>query len=285
MSLRAALALTAALAIAGLIAGAERASAQQALPPSADAASGETAGPPGQLTAGTELLLVRYVDGEFAKAVRAIPAGRKGFKIERNKPVDPQDLSDALRLNGTVCNPGDTVQITRLDFDAHSIRVEINGGGRKHFDWRQHLQIGMGNMGTPPPNYTQPEQPTGGVLVLYFGHQDVPNLSADQLKADLSPFLNFSRHSAAQNWVDTLPPKFQTGIKDHEAVVGMNQDMVIAALGLPDKKVRQWDPEGRETEDWIYGLPPSPSTFVTFEGESVIRIKHYETENASIDAR
>ena len=285
MSLRAAFALTAALVIGGLIAGAQRASAQQALPPSADPASAETAGPSGQLTAGTELLLVRYVDGEFAKAVRAIPAGRKGFKIELNKPVDPQDLSDALRLNGTVCNPGDTVQITRLDFDVHSIRVEINGGGRKHFNWRQHLQIGMGNMATPPPDYTQPQQPTGGVLVLSFNHQDVPNLSADQLKSDLSPFLNFSKHTAAQNWVDTLPAKFQNGIKEHEAVVGMDHDMVIAALGLPDKKVRQWDPEGRETEDWIYGLPPSPSTFVTFEGEDVVRVRHYEIENASVDAR
>jgi hypothetical protein len=287
MSFRAAFALTVALAVSGLIVGAERAVAgtQQAVPPSDNSGPAETAGQSDHLTAGTQLLLVRYVDGEFAKAVRAIPAGRKGFKIERNKVIDPQDLSDALRLNGTVANPGDTVQITRLDFDLHSIRVEINGGGRKHFDWRQHLQFGVGNLGSPPPDYTKPQQPTGGVLVLYFGHQDVPNLSADQLKSDLSPFLDFSKHSAAQNWVDTLPPKFQKGIKDHQAVVGMDRDMVIAALGLPDKKVRQWDPEGHETEDWIYGLPPSPSTFVTFQGENVVRVQHYAMENASADVR
>ena len=143
----------------------------------------------------------------------------------------------------------------------------------------------MGNLSTPPPDYTQPQQPTGGVLIVDFGHQDVPNLSADQLKTDLSQFLDFSKHSAAQNWVDTLPPKFQKGIKNHEAVVGMDHDMVIAAMGMPDKKIRQWDTEGRETEDWIYGLPPSPSTFVTFEGENVIRIAHYAMEDASLDAR
>jgi hypothetical protein len=287
MSLRAAYALTAALAFSGLVISADCASAApQAVVPqtSSVSASSQTAGPPGRLTAGTEILLVRYVDGEFAKAVRAIPAGRKGFKIMLGKPIDPQDLSDALRLDGTVVNPGDSVQITRLDFDAHTIRVEINGGGRKHFDWRQHLQVGIGNMATPDPN-PNPQQPTGGVLVVDFGHQDVPNISADALKQDLAPFLDFSKHSAALNWVDTLPPKFQNGIKQHQAVVGMNQEMVIAAMGLPDKKVRQWDAQGRETVDWIYGLPPSPSTFVTFAGDNVIRVKRYAMEDASMDAR
>jgi len=287
MSLRAAYALTAALVLSGAVISADYANAApQAVVPQASSVSpaDQTAGPSGRITAGTEILLVRYVDGEFAKAARAIPAGRKGFKIRIGKPVDPQDLSDALRLYGTVANAGDSVQITRLDFDAHTIRVEINGGGRKHFNWRQHLQIGMGNMATPDPN-PNPQQPTGGVLVVDFGHEDVPNISADALKQYLAPFLEFSKHSAAVNWVDTLPPKFQQGIKQHQAVVGMNRDMVIAAMGLPDKKVRQWDPEGQETVDWIYGLPPSPSTFVTFVGEKVIRVKQYSMEDASMDSR
>jgi hypothetical protein len=113
----------------------------------------------------------------------------------------------------------------------------------------------------------------------------VPNLNADQLKTDLAPFLDFSKHSAAMNWVDTLPPKFQKAIKDHFAVVGMSHDMVIAAMGLPDKKIREWDDQGRETEDWIYGLPPSPSTFVTFVGENVVRVKQYAMEEVSTNAR
>lgn len=286
MTFRTAYALTAALAFSGLLLGAARAaSPQQVFVPSSSAsAATQPAGHSERLTAGSELLLVRYVDGEYVKAVRAIPAGKKGFKIRLGSPVNPQDLSDALRLYGTVANPGDTVQITRLDFDAHSIRVEINGGGRKHFNWRQHIQFTMGNLASPPPN-PDPQQPTGGVLVVDFGRQDVPNLSADQLKADLAPFLDFSRHSAAINWVDTLPKKFREAIQLHEAVVGMTDDMVIAAMGLPDKKIRQWDEQGRETVDWIYGLPPSPSTFVTFVGESVVRVKRYAMEDASADPR
>ena len=155
MNCRAAYALTAALALAGLIAGADCASAapQQVVQPSSSTAdAAKPMGTSTHLTSGSELLLVRYVDGEFAKAVRAIPAGRKGFKIHLGKTVNPQDLSDALRLYGTVANPGDTVQITRLDFDAHTVKVEINGGGRHHFNWRQHIQFGMGNLSSPPPD-------------------------------------------------------------------------------------------------------------------------------------
>lgn len=284
MTLRVAFALTAALAVTGLVAGAERATDSQQTSSLSSSGAAETAGQSAQLTAGTELLLVRYVDGEFAKAVRAIPAGRKGFKLESKKPVDAQDLSDALRLYGTSANAGDTVQVTQLDFDPHSIRVEINGGGRKHFNWRQHLQFGVGNLSSPPPN-ADPQQPTGGVLVVDFGHQDVPNLSAEQLKADLAPFLDFSKHTAAANWVDTLPPAFRQAIKAHQAVVGMNHEMVIEAMGLPDKKIRQWHENGGETEDWIYGLPPSPSTFVTFAGEDVVRVKQYAMEDASTNLR
>ncbi|MGA9884582.1 MAG: hypothetical protein WBQ34_12760 [Candidatus Acidiferrales bacterium] len=284
MTLRAAFALTAALSVTGLVVGAQRSVAGSQSAPLSSTGTAQTAAQSGHLTAGTELLLVRYVDGEFAKAILAIPAGRKGFKVEPKKPVDPQDLSDALRLYGTVANPGDTVQITQLDFDVHAIRVEINGGGRKHFNWRQHLQFGMGNLSSPPPN-ADPQQPNGGVLVIDFGRQDVPNISAEQLKADLAPFLDFSKHTAAANWVDTLPPKFREAIKTHQAMVGMDHEMVIAAMGLPDKKVRQWDEDGRETEDWIYGLPPSPSTFVTFVGEDVVRVKQYAMEDASANPR
>ncbi|MGH9717811.1 MAG: hypothetical protein ACRD4R_13945 [Candidatus Acidiferrales bacterium] len=286
MNFRATYALTAALAFSWLVVTAECANAapQQPPDPSSSISAAQPAGQSTRLNAGSELLLVRYVDGEFAKAVRAIPAGRKGFRVALGKPVDPQDLSDALRLYGTAANPGDTVQITRLDFDARSIRVEINGGARKHFNWRQHLQIGMGNLSTPPPSLN-PQQPTGGVLVVDFGRRDIPNISADALKRDLASFLDFSKHSAAVNWVDALPPKFRNAIKQHQAVVGMNHEMVIAAMGLPDKKVRQWDEQGRETEDWIYGLPPSPSTFVTFEGASVVRVKNYAMEDASMDHR
>jgi hypothetical protein len=222
----------------------------------------------------SRILLIRYVDGEFAKAVQPLPGGKHGFKVPVGKPIDKQTLSDAVRLYGLAASPGDVVQITAMDFRSHEIVIQINGGGKKHFHLREHLQVGVGNMSTPTPVY-QPAQPAGATLVLDYGHP-VPDMSPDDLKHDLGVFLDFSKqHSAAVNWIDTIPPQFKDAIQDHRAVVGMDSEMVMAAMGRPDHKVRERDPSGIETEDWIYGSPPSKTTFVTFTGDNVIRVKEF----------
>lgn len=236
-------------------------------------AAHQATGPSGPITPQSKLLLIRNVDGEYAKAVRPIPGKKKGFRILVGKPVDPQSLSDALRLWGTAANPGDTVQVTGVDFRSHDILVQINGGGKRHFHWLQHLQISAGPMDPVAPPETPLEDRTGGTLLLDYGHT-LPNLTPEDVKRDLSAFLDFSKqHSATVNWVETLPPQYRQAVQDHRAVVGMDQEMVIAALGRPDKKVREKDAQGRETEDWIYNLPPARTTFVTFVGDTVVRVK------------
>lgn len=228
----------------------------------------------------SRLLLVRFVDGEFARVVQPLPGGKKGYKVPAGKPLDMQRLSDALRLNGTAAGQGDTVQITSIDFRSDQIVLMINGGGKKHFHLRDHLQIGVGGMATTPTpdsqtqSYAQQELP-GATLILDYG-RSIPDMSPDDLKRDLSVMLDFSKQrSAAVNWIDTLAPQFQQAIKDEHAVVGMDSEMVLAAMGRPEHKVRERDAEGNDTEDWIYGTPPSRTTFVTFEGDTVIRVKEY----------
>lgn len=222
----------------------------------------------------TRLEIIRYVSGEFAKAVKPLPGGARGFKIEVGKRFDEKELTNAVRSHGSAANVGDTVQITALEFRSKEILVLINGGGRKKFRIREHLQIGVGGAATPPPN-PDPNNGGGSTLILDYGAR-VPDMSADDLMHDLEPFLDFSkRRSAAVNWVDTLPPQFKQAIEDHEALVGMDHEMVLAALGRPDHKVRERDPDGHETEDWIYGNPPSRTTFVTFAGDKVVRIKKF----------
>lgn len=229
---------------------------------------------PASLGPQTRLEIIRYVSGEFAKAVKPLPGGAKGFKIEVGKKLDDKELTSALRSHGQAASPGDTVQITALEFRAKQILVLINGGGRKKFHLREHLQVGVGGAVTPPPN-PDPHNGGGATLILDYGSR-VPDMSADDLMHDLEPFLDFSkRRSAAVNWVDTLPPQYKQAIQDHEALVGMDHEMVLAALGRPDHKVRERDPEGKETEDWIYGNPPSRTTFVTFEGDKVVRVKKF----------
>ncbi|HEY6902803.1 MAG TPA: hypothetical protein VI216_00745 [Candidatus Acidoferrales bacterium] len=223
----------------------------------------------------SRLLLIRGVDGENAKLVHSLPAGKHGFLLSPGKPLNMQNLKDALRLWGTAAGQGDTIQITGLEFRSKQIRVQINGGGKKHFNWRQHLQIGMGNLSTAPPPDTGPRQPLGGVLILDYG-RPLPDMTPEDLKRDLGVMLDFSKQqSAAVNWIDTIPPKFKQAITDHKAMVGMDEDMVIAAVGRPDHKVRQREPDGKETEDWIYGTPPAKTVFVTFAGDSVIRVKEF----------
>ncbi|HEY0704842.1 MAG TPA: hypothetical protein VGD60_18900 [Candidatus Acidoferrales bacterium] len=228
----------------------------------------------------SRLEIVRYISGEFAKALKPIPSGKKGFRIEVGKKLDETDLRNALHGHPPAAVPGDTVQVTAVEFHPKEIVIAINGGGKGHFNLRDHIQIGMGGGSSGPATATPSElpqqQPVGGTLILDFG-RNVPDMSADDVMTDLQAFLDFSKeHSGAINWIDTLPPQFKQAITDHEALEGMNHEMVLAALGRPEHKVRERDPDGTETEDWIYGTPPARTTFVTFTGDKVIRVKEFD---------
>lgn len=225
----------------------------------------------------SRLAIIRYVDGEYAHVVQPLPAEKDGFRYNVGQPIDAKQLRSSL-LRGSAANPGDQVQITNIEFREKEIVISINGGTKSHFDLRQHLRVSMA--GVPTSTITPANNPAttariGAELVLAYG-KHVPDLTPDQLKHDLSPFLDFGgEHSAAVNWIDTLPPQFQQAIKNRTAVVGMNHDMVVAALGRPDQKVREYDDNGHETEDWIYGHPPEKTMLVTFQADKVIRVHSY----------
>jgi hypothetical protein len=244
-------------------------------PNQAQAASSAPAPPPRELQPESKLLLVRSVDGEFAKLMQSLPGGKKGFKVDVGKPIDPHHLADMLRLYGIAASQGETVLITGLDFRASEVAVEINGGGKSHFHLKDHLQVGVGGVADEPPPTSGSNRAPGGVVILDYG-RPLPDMSPDDLKRDLGVMLDFSKqHSPTVNWVDSLPPQFQQAIKDQHAIVGMNQEMVVAAMGRPEHKVRERDADGYDTEDWIYGSPPGPTTFVTFSGDTVIRVKDF----------
>ena len=236
----------------------------------------QTSGKQEPLQPQSRLEIVRYVSGEFAKVLKPIPAGKKGFKVEVGKKLDENELKSALRSQGQAANPGDTVQVTGIEFRSKEIVVEINGGGRSSFNLRDHIQAGVGQQMQTPLEQPGSHKNNGGTLVLDFG-RSVPDMSADDLMTDLQVFLDFTKeHSGAVNWLDTLPTQFKEAIQDHQALEGMNHEMVLAALGRPGHKVRERDPDGSETEDWIYGTPPARTTFVTFVGDKVVRVKEFD---------
>jgi hypothetical protein len=223
--------------------------------------------------------IIRFIDGEFGKAAKPLPGKTNGFTILVGKPIDNQSFRDALRLQGTAIGAGDPVQVTRLDFMAHKIVIQLNGGAKKKFHLMDHLQIGLGG-DTDPGNITPTDgsgthrdEGRGAVIVLDYG-KPLPDVSPDDIKQELSALIDFStQKSAAVNWVETLPPKFQDAVRDHKALAGMDQQTVIAAIGRPDKKVRETNQDGIESEDWIYGNPPAKTVFVTFIGEKVSRVE------------
>jgi hypothetical protein len=231
----------------------------------------------------TKLDLIRYVSGEFAKAVKALPAGKEGFHVTVGKPLETDQLDRAVATHGPAINTGDNVQITRLEFRDHQIIVDVNGGGRGKRHWRDHIQVGLGGGGYPPmqTSSTQDQGPPGmqpgmGSTIFLEFNKPLPDLTPDELKQFLSPFLNFAKErSAAVQWFDTLPPEMKKAIQERKPVVGMDREELVAAIGKPDHKVRERDSEGNDIEDWIYGQPPSKTVFIRFQGDRVTSIKQF----------
>jgi hypothetical protein len=228
-----------------------------------------------------ELALVRFVDGEYAHAVRSLPNGKEGFIMHMEKPFDDSMLHRVVQSHGAAVNPGDNVQITAMKFKKTEIIVLINGGGNKHSSWRDRIQVGMSGLPVPTSsssaNNNGPDTsgPAGTTLVLDFGGP-IPDMTPDELKERLAPVLNFSaQRSAAVIWSETLPPAMEKAIEEKRAIVGMTREMVEAAVGKPDKKIRERNANGDETEDWIYGTPPAVTMFVTFIGEKVTNVKEF----------
>jgi hypothetical protein len=231
----------------------------------------------------SRLNLIRYVSGEFAKAIKPLPAGKEGFLVYVGKPLNAEMLDRAVATHGAAVHTGDNVQITRLEFRDHQIVVDLNGGGRGKKSWRDRIHLEVGGLPTAQTTSTTPQQtgppgmqPGMGSTVYLEFTKPVPDISPEDLKQLLAPFLDFTKQrSAAVQWFDTLPPDIRKAITDRRATLGMDREMVVAAIGRPDHKVRERDSEGNDIEDWIYGQPPSKTVFVRFTGDRVTSIKQF----------
>ena len=227
-----------------------------------------------KLADGTRMQLIRVMDAEFVHVRKNLPVGEKNMVIEPDGMVKPGDaeLYRMAQTNGAAAKVGDRVQITKILFKEKSIYFEVNGGPKKKTKWYQHIEVsGMGgSTGGVDPN--QSAQPTGAAVTLEF-KKHVPEMTGAELKQMLTPVLDFSVKTAAEVFVDTLPPKIKEAVKKHEVLVGMNHDMVVMAKDRPPQKVREKDDKGKEYEEWIYGAPPQDVVFVRFAGDEVVQVK------------
>lgn len=238
------------------------------------------------LTPENRLALVRALAYEYATVKQPLPASRKkeeALVVAAPGKVNEDKLRKDLANRGAAIHSGEVVQITRLEFKRDSILFEINGGGKKKKKWYQRIRIqgSMGGVSGGPVPQQQPPPAPGGqeaqlgpgswILLRFSGR--VPDVSPDEVKQMLAAVLDFSHPSATVPWIETIPEEFREAIKQKKAVVGMNRKMVLAALGRPDRKVRETK-DGQETEDWIYGNPPFV-TFVIFVGDEVVEVKEF----------
>ncbi|MGC2696692.1 MAG: hypothetical protein WA738_12980 [Candidatus Angelobacter sp.] len=224
------------------------------------------------LTSTTKMQLIRVLDAEFVHVRKYFPVGEKDMMIGDDGTVRPGDaqLYKMAQIQGTAAKVGDRVQITNILFRDKSIYFEINGGPRKKSKWYQHIEIGMGgSTGGVDPNG---DRPTGAAITVEF-KKHVPEMTGAELKLLLGPVLDFSVKTAAEVFVDTMPPKIKAAVKSHEVLVGMNHDMVVMAKDRPQQKVREKDEQGRDYEEWIYGVAPQDVVFVRFIGDEVVQVK------------
>ncbi|HEY6293291.1 MAG TPA: hypothetical protein VI455_17205 [Terriglobia bacterium] len=249
--------------------------------PSAPSAAQAPGAPSQQAKAGTplnkegEIGLIRGLSSEIAVSKVVLPRGKHGIYLDSKGQIDQAKAQEELKENGPAINPGTPVKITKIDFKAESLTLEINGGGKNGKHWYQHIEVGMGST-TQPVAAPQNENQTlayGSYVTLKFPGR-VPDLTVPQAKQLLAPALDFERHSPTVLYSPAVPPKYKEAIKNHEVVVGMDHDAVLSAKGPPDRKVREDQADGSSKEDWIYGLPPHV-LFVTFDGDTVVRVKQY----------
>lgn len=211
----------------------------------------------------------RGLTAEFATTKVVLPRSKKPLVIESSGHYDAGAWTTALQEQGPAARLGDEVQITRVLIESSKILIEINGG-MKSGHWYDHVQVGM-NGGTQPVSTNQNTPANGTNLELVF-KGGVPSLKSSDIRQMLSGVLSFEKHSASQQYVETLPEPIKKAIKEQRAVTGMNRDQVLLAMGKPRNKSRETTPDGDEIEDWIYGEPPGKMTFVRFSEGKVVKI-------------
>jgi len=227
--------------------------------------------PKEQIQRDTHIRLIRGLLREVAVSKVPLPRGKKGVRVNSQGKLDKADADSQLRANGMAIKSGMPVEITKITFKSDEIVFEVNGGGKSHSKWYQHIEVGMGTATAPIAQQPLVLEYGSWVTLLFSGK--VPELSVDQVKQALGNVLDFSHHSPTVLYSQDVPPKVKEAIKNHQVIVGMDRDAVFSSKGPPDRRVREMR-EGVEQEDWIYGMPPHV-LFVTFDGDTVTNVRQY----------
>jgi len=215
--------------------------------------------------------LLRFLQSEQGFAMRPLPVIT--ITLHANGKMDPSgsDYVNAIREHGLAVKAGERVVLTDIKIEKDRLLLDFNGGSEHKHKWLRHISVGMDPNNTVPITRDEDRPPSGTRIVLIFPH-DVPDVTGLQVEALIKPIVDFNLKTPVQAYTDTLPPALRKSILNHNVLVGMNTEMVIAALGQPKNKVRERDGD-MPFEEWIYGDPPEPVQFVRINGNRVIRLE------------
>jgi hypothetical protein len=223
-----------------------------------------------KLTNDERIELVRGLTAEYATVKVLLPRSHKPLEFESTGSYNTSAWAAIAHESGPAARSGDLVQVTKVEIEDDRIVLQINGGFKGGKKWYQGVQIGMG--GNTAPISNNDSNAPGGTSVAVVFHKPLEPIKASAIKKLLAPVLDFERHSVTEIYSETLAPETQKAIKEKRVLVGMDREQVIMAVGRPQHKSREIK-DGLETEDWVFGIPPGKITFVTFNGDKVIKVK------------
>jgi hypothetical protein len=226
------------------------------------------------LSEDSRIKIIRTLGSEYVALKIPLPINKTGLTVNSNGEFDWKKNEEASLSAGQFIAPGITVQITKINILPNKIVFEINGGGRrKKKRFLEQIQVGGSGGGRTLADPTSDAPPQGSYVNIQFA-KSIPELSPEEVRQILSNVLDFSKKSAVKSFIESIPEEFQDAVKEKKAVVGMDKDLVIAALGRPLRKIREKKGEV-ETEEWVYGEKPQKVIFVTFQSSKVVSVKEY----------
>ena len=230
--------------------------------------------PAEKLTMDERIELVRGLTAEYAKVKVLLPRSRKALEFEAAGTYNKKAWEDIAKESGPAARLGDTIQITKVELDSDRIVLQINGGFNGGRKWYRGVSIAGGPSSNPTPVAVggNDSNAPGGTSVAILFHKPLEPIKAADVKKMLAAVFDFDPHSATEVYSETLPPAVQQAIKEKRAMEGMTHEQVVMAMGRPRERSRETK-DGLELEDWVYGVPPGKITFVTFNGDKVIKVK------------
>jgi len=229
---------------------------------------------PSALDADRRIKIIRTLGSEYVALKVPLPINKHGLVVNSKGEFDWKKNEESSIAAGQFIAPGITVQVTNVTFAGNKMMFEVNGGGKKKKKrFLERIQVGGSGRMAPVANPTAQAPPQGSYVSIQFEKQ-IPNLTPQEVKDILSNVLDFSKKSATKSFIESIPEEFQEAVKNKQAVVGMDKDLVLATLGRPIRRVRERRGE-EEVEDWIYGERPHKIIFVAFLQGKVISVKEY----------